>query len=294
MSDTKYICLRDDDTNFFTTVEELRTAYGQYWDKVPVTLATIPFAHGSERKIFDVEIPYEKKFENLRRWEKVASADELSEYHKVHPIGDNRELVDELKTLTEKGMIEIAQHGVFHRYTEFGAELLGDRMSFTALRDGKEYLEKVFGTKVKTLIPPGNVIDLTVVEYMNRLNMHLFSSGRIRAKNHWETVRTYIQHPESFIDKRKKTPQPLHHRYGIHYFGSHTFEDGSDANQILNNIKNDLEICGFSALGTHYHYLLDEKNRATYHSLIESIAKIEKVQFVTANEYYNNALEARL
>ena len=127
MSDTKYICLRDDDTNFFTTVEELRVAYGQYWGKVPVTLATIPFAHGSEKKIFDVEIPYEKKFENLRQWELNASADELSEYHKVHPIGDNRGLVVELKTLTEKGMIEIAQHGVLHRYTEFGAELLGDR-----------------------------------------------------------------------------------------------------------------------------------------------------------------------
>lgn len=293
MSDTKYICLRDDDTNFFTTVEELRVAYGQYWGKVPVTLATIPFAHGSERKIFDVEIPYEKKFENLRQWELNASADELSEYHKVHPIGDNRELVAELKTLTEKGMIEIAQHGVLHRYTEFGSELLGDRMSFTALRDGKEYLEKVFGVKVKTLIPPGNVIDLTVVEYMNRLGMHLFSSGRVRAKNRCETVRAYLQHPESFIDRRKKTPQPLHHRYGIHYFGSHTFEDGSDANQILNNIKNDLEVCDFSALGTHYRYLLNENSRSTYHSMIKEIASINNIQFVTATEYYNKALSAK-
>lgn len=293
MSDTKYICLRDDDTNFFTTVEELRTAYGQYWGKVPVTLATIPFAHGSERKIFDVEIPYEKKFENLRQWELNASADELSEYHKVHPIGDNRGLVVELKTLTEKGMIEIAQHGVLHRYTEFGAELLGDRMSFTALRDGKEYLEKVFGVKVKTLIPPGNVIDLTVVEYMNRLGMHLFSSGRVRAKNRCETVRAYLQHPESFIDRRKKTPQPLHHRYGIHYFGSHTFEEGVDANKLLKSVKNDLDSCGFSALGTHYRYLLNENSRSTYHSMIKEIASINNIQFVTATEYYNKALSAK-
>ncbi|MBO7489149.1 MAG: hypothetical protein J6T88_02610 [Bacteroidales bacterium] len=293
MSATKYICLRDDDTNFFTSVEELQTAYGPYWGTIPITLAVIPFAHGSERKILDVEIPYEKKFENLRRWEVEASEKELSEYHKVHPVGENKELIQELKYLASTGKIEIAQHGVFHRYTEFGAELLGDRMSFTSLRDGKEYLEKVFDVKVKTLIPPGNVIDLTVIDYMNRLGMHLFSSGRIRAKNRWETIKTYFQYPESYIDKRKKTPHPMHHRYGIHYFGSHTFEDGCKVEQIMKDIKNDLYTCGFSALGTHYRYLNDENNRATYHFLIDSIAKIENIQFVTASDYYNKALETK-
>lgn len=292
MSNAKYICLRDDDTNFFTSVEKLRCAYGPFWGTIPITLAVIPFAHGSERKIFDVEIPYEKKFENLRRWEQNATANELSEYHKVHPVGDNKELVENLSNMAAKGMVEIAQHGVFHRYTEFGAELLGDRMSFTALRDGKEYLEKVFGISVNTLIPPGNVIDLTVIDYMNRLGMHLFSSGRIRANSRWETLKTYIQHPESFIDKRKKTSQPLHNRYGIHYFGSHTFEDGADANKLLDSIKNDLDACGFTALGTHYRYLLNDKNRNDYHTLIKEISKIENIQFVTAQEYYQKALKS--
>ena len=290
MSTAKYICLRDDDTNFFTSVEELHCAYGSYWGQLPVTLAVIPFAHGSERKIFDVEIPYEKKFENLRRWEKNATAKELSEYHKVHPIGDNNELVQELTNLSSTGKIEIAQHGVFHRYTEFGAEMLGDRMSFTALRDGKEYLEKVFGVSVNTLIPPGNVIDLTIIDYMNRLGMHLFSSGRIRAKNRWETIKTYIQHPESFIDKKKTTPQPLYNRYGIHYFGSHTFEDGCNIDRLYDALKNDLDSCGFSALGTHYRYLLDDQNRKAYHALIKEISNIDNIHFVTANEYYNIAL----
>lgn len=290
MSTTKYICLRDDDTNFFTSVEELRTAYGSFLGNIPITLAVIPFAHGSERKILDVEIPYEKKFENLRLWEQNATTEELSEYHKLHPIGDNKELVQELTAMAAEGTIEIAQHGVYHRYTEFGAELLGDRMSFTALRDGKEYLEKVFGVCVKTLIPPGNVIDLTVIDYMNRLGMHLFSSGRIRAKNRWETIKTYLRHPESFIDRRKNTPQPMHNRYGIHYFGSHTFEDGCDIEQLTNAIKKDLDTCGFSALGTHYRYLLNETNRTAYQTIIDFIADIDGVQFVTANEYYEKAL----
>lgn len=289
----KYVCLRDDDTNFFTSVEELKEAYGPYWGTIPVTLAVIPFAHGSERKILDVEIPYERKFENLRRWEQNATVEELSEYHQVHPVGENKQLVEELSSMAAQGKIEIAQHGVFHRYTEFGAELLGDRMSFASLRDGKEYLEKVFNVKVKTLIPPGNVIDLTVVDYMNRLGMLLFSSGRIRAKNRWETAKTYINHPESFVDKRKKTPQPLHHRYGIYYFGSHTFEEGGNADRLLNEILSDLASCGFSALGTHYRFLQNEEHRTAYHSIIETLANRGDVEFVTANEYYVKALKAR-
>ena len=293
MSASRFVCLRDDDTNFFTSVEELRIAYGPYWGVLPITLAVIPFAHGSERKIFDVEIPYEKKFENLRKWEQGATADELSEYHNVHPIGMNHDLVKELSALVTDGRVEIAQHGVFHRYTEFGAELLGDRMSFASLRDGKEYLEKVFDIKVHTLIPPGNVIDLTVIGYMNRLGMNLFSSGRIRAKNRWETIQIYLKHPESFVDRGKNTPQPLHHRYGIHYFGSHTYEEGCDIKQLLSAVKRDLDACGFSAIGTHYRFLGNEDHRKEYHSLIEQIAAMNDVSFVTAKDYYNKALLAK-
>ena len=97
MQSQKYICLRDDDTNYYTTVEELRTAYGQYWSTLPITLAVIPFVHGSEQKILEVEYPLERKFDNLRNWERNASVEELGEYHKIHPIGENKALLDLLK-----------------------------------------------------------------------------------------------------------------------------------------------------------------------------------------------------
>lgn len=293
MLQKKYICLRDDDTNYYTTVEELRTAYGQYWSTLPITLAVIPFVHGSEQKILEVEYPLERKFDNLRNWERNASVEELGKYHKIHPIGENTLLVDEINRLLLNNKIEVAQHGVYHRYTEFGAELLGDRMSFAELRDGKEYLEKVFGNTVHTLIPPGNVIDLTVIEYMNRLEMHLLSSGKIRSRNRLETIKTYLRHPESFIDRRKNSPIPLHHRYGIHYFASHTFEYEISAELILERVRHDLNSCGFSALGTHYRYLLDEKHREDYHKILDSIANIDNICFVTANEYYNIAIQTK-
>ena len=40
--------LRDDDVNFFTRPAQLERAYGAYWDRLPVSLAMVPF-HASTR-----------------------------------------------------------------------------------------------------------------------------------------------------------------------------------------------------------------------------------------------------
>jgi hypothetical protein len=44
------VALRDDDTCFFTSPETLERVYGDLWDRLPVCLATVPFAIGYERK----------------------------------------------------------------------------------------------------------------------------------------------------------------------------------------------------------------------------------------------------
>ena len=67
----KIICLRDDDTNYYTTLEELESGYGEFWGNLPITLATIPFVHGSERKILDFERDGKNKYQSLRKWEKM-------------------------------------------------------------------------------------------------------------------------------------------------------------------------------------------------------------------------------
>src|SRR5689334_7640261 len=35
--------IRDDDTSFFTTPEQLGRVYGDIWDEVPISLAVVPF-----------------------------------------------------------------------------------------------------------------------------------------------------------------------------------------------------------------------------------------------------------
>lgn len=290
----KYICLRDDDTSFFTTIDELRKGYGEFWGTIPVTLAVIPFEHGSERKILDYDLKNDK-FRMLRKWQRKASAEELSEYHKVYPVGDNRELIEELKYLFKNNKVEIAQHGVFHRYNERGGELFADEMAYVAIRDGKEYLEKVFSSKVMTFIPPSNTIDEGCLNYVERLDMHLFCSGSIQFKSLTDKVFAYMKDPVSVAEilesKLIRRKLPIHRRLGIYMFGSITYNIFDNENEIIHKVIKNLDECGFAALGTHYRLLADIKYRSHYHHILSILMDRGDIEFVTANQYYQLMME---
>ena len=66
-------CIRDDDTSFFTSPEELEAAYGEAAQYGPISLAVVPFHRAGPSKA----VP--EKFRG--RWT-------------VHPLHENRELVD--------------------------------------------------------------------------------------------------------------------------------------------------------------------------------------------------------
>lgn len=289
-----YVCLRDDDTNGLTSVEELKNAYGNIWGEIPITLATVPFAHGSERKIMDYD-SMENKFMLLREWEKNASADELTEYHKVHPIGENRLLVDELKKQISKGKIEIALHGVFHRYNERGGEMHSDEMAFEAIRDGKEYLEKVFVTPINIFIPPSNTIDKKCVSYLKKLNLVLFCSGSIWFKNKIGRFLSYLEYPESLIEKIHGLitgkHQAMRKRCGIFLFSSITYDIFKSREFILNQLKTEISKTGIVALGTHYRLFQDQQYKEEFHKLINDIKNLGEVEFITATQYYNKCKE---
>lgn len=285
----KYICLRDDDTNFYTEISELEEAYGKFWGNIPVTLATVPFAHGSERRIMDFD-KFKDKFLQLRHWEVNADMAELSDYHKLHPIGENTELVSSLKKLIKKGMIEIAQHGVTHKYAERGPEMFGDRVSFEDIRSGKEYLEKVFDVKVNIFIPPSNTIDDICVEYIDRLGMVLFSGGSIRYSSNIAKIKALFKYPISTLDKCKSiilnNNKPIRNRNGIFMFGSVTYNSFDNREEVLRKVITRLNQSGFVSLASHYRLFENITYRENYYYVLNRLSEIEDVKFVTAYEYF--------
>lgn len=304
MSD-KYICLRDDDTNYFTESGELAYCYGEFWGEIPITLATIPFVHGSDRRILQVQ-NQANKYAALRLWELNATAEELSAYHSIYPVGLNVELVNELKVQISNKTIEIAQHGVNHRYTEFGEEMYGNRVGFAAIRDGKEYLEKVFDQEVNIFIPPANTIDNICSDYLKLLKMELFCCGSMLFSNKITKIKKAIMNPtssiESFISRTRndKICKPIRNRGGYIITSSITYDAEKSKNDILYLVKRSLDEYGFASITSHYRLLSDryEKGkkynyRENYHELLREL-RSEGYVFLRASDYIQKAKEKLL
>ena len=83
-------CIRDDDTNFFTTPDDLERAYAGIVRRGPVSLAVVPYCRAGTNKA----VP--ERFR--RRWS-------------VHPLHENRELVAYLRESVSAGAFEIMEAG---------------------------------------------------------------------------------------------------------------------------------------------------------------------------------------
>jgi len=299
----KIICLRDDDTNYYTTLEELESGYGEFWGNLPITLATIPFVHGSERKILDFERDGKNKYQSLRKWEKNAGVKELAEYHMLHPIGNNIKLVNGLKQMILLNKIEIAQHGVSHRYNEAGAEMYSDNIGLRTIRDGKEYLEKVFDSKIKVFIPPSNTFDTKCGRYINYIGEEIISGAPTAFRHKREKIASLIQHPLEIKERLKihlKNQFPVTiHGNGIKTYLGFTFNSWESIDYIMSQAEARLKKNGCFIVTTHYRLLgvmddIQHSYRNKYHSFLKELTRLDNVRFVTASEYIENEKNRRI
>lgn len=290
----KYICLRDDDTCFFTNPGELIDGYGKYWGKIPITLGVVPFSHGSQNKMYELEVE-ENKYKAIRNWELKATAAQLTQYHKLHPVGDNEDLLRELQKQVNDGMIEIAQHGVSHRYNEYGAETTRFQMALPTIRDGKEYLSKLFGREIVTYIPPSNTIDSICANYIHSLGMTILSGGGIRYENSIQRLFSNLKDPNYFKSRfRRETDIPIRRPDGVYIMNSITYNNFNDPNLIFRKAKTMLEKTGFVSITSHYMLLNSNgwhgehaNYRENYQNLIEELSRLADVRFVTAQQYFS-------
>lgn len=284
----KIFCLRDDDTNFYTSIDELKNGYGEIWGKYPITLATIPFVHGSETKIMEFDLS-PNKFQLLDECEKQMSAEELTEYHKVHPIGENKELVTELKKQINNGKIDIAQHGVHHRYNASGPELQHLNVAISSIKQGKDYLGKVFGLDVSVLVPPSNTIDCIVAKEVSNLKMNLLCSSPIRFDSKFKKCFHFLCNPNDLFDgiyTKVYKGAPVRKRQGLLISDSITFDVSREDELLYKEIIDILNKFGYYSMTTHYRLLSDKQYRERFIKMVNRIASDNSVEFVTATEYF--------
>jgi peptidoglycan/xylan/chitin deacetylase (PgdA/CDA1 family) len=154
-----YFCIRDDDTSFFTSPEELEHVYGAASRWGPISLAVVPFHRAGTSKA----VP--EKFRG--RWS-------------VHPLHENQPLVDYLRAGISAGRFEIMLHGYHHDEPDGRLEFASGVHLAQRITDGRKYLEDLLGTIIRVFVPPRNAIGRQGLRAIARAGLHLGGTAGVR------------------------------------------------------------------------------------------------------------------
>lgn len=155
----KKLIIRDDDLSYFTNKKDLSYLYDEIWDSFPIHFAIVP-------KIGNVlgAVPL-KILKNHKK--------------DFYWIGENKELVLFLKQKIKQGKIKIWQHGFTHKnYGKFYELERKDEMQiYKDLKQGKEYLEKLFDIKIDTIVAPHDRFSKQAIKVVEKLGYKYVCRG---------------------------------------------------------------------------------------------------------------------
>ena len=261
------VILRDDDTCYFTKPQELERAFGKVWNFAPVSLAVVPFVGKGLKSV----VPKEYWGSN-----------------KLFPIGENKELVNFLKNLLREKKICIMLHGYSHQDYPKGPEFVAGENLYQKVKEGKEYLENLFETKITTFVPPHNALSekgwKAVVENgLNISGIHNFPHfARLKFPYYWPIfLKKCLFKP--FTGYTYPYPIDFGEHKEIPYFSL------SDNPSFLSKIKQALNAVykknGVFCLATHYWALIESQTaKKFFNETIKEVKKISDIKFSTFNE----------
>ena len=154
-----HFCIRDDDTSFFTSPEELEQVYGEVSRLGPISLAVVPFQRAGTSQ----GVP--ERFRG--RWS-------------VHPLHDNQPLVDYLRAGISMGRFEIMLHGYHHDEPHGRPEFESGQHLAQRVADGRTYLEELLGTTIRVFVPPRNTIGRHGLRAVALAGLHLGGTAGVR------------------------------------------------------------------------------------------------------------------
>lgn len=169
--------IRDDDTNFYTSVADLENCYGDIWDEYPPTLCLISKIKGNW--LYWVHHIYKEKHNT--DWDAWKKDD------KINPIEKNKALVSYLKDKLQEGKVDVAFHAKHHRNEDpevpkalsnnyvRGAEFYTSRDLSKYIRTEVDHLNELLGTDISVFTPPQNI--LSEVGYKSVLDAGLNICG---------------------------------------------------------------------------------------------------------------------
>ena len=149
--------IRDDDTSFFTSPNELVEAFKEF-DEIPISLSIVPVAKYNHGNIF----PYGKK----------------TIFRDYCKIDDNNELVSYIKDKISKNKFEVLMHGIHHEYKFINNEWIPEMryLKYSEIRsqisEYRDYLQNVFEVDIDTFIAPSNIMNKDTFKVLDELGMN--------------------------------------------------------------------------------------------------------------------------
>lgn len=267
------VALRDDDTCYFTSPETLERVYHDVWDRLPVCLATVPFAIGYQRP----GIPE-------AHWTSGVS----------FPIEQNTALVPFLKQQIAASRVSIALHGYTHQDYPNGYEFQAAPDPERRVREGLAYLQSTLGTSISVFVPPHNALSKRGLAAVSGAGLNLLGSflsfrPSMRAWDahtlaNWWRVRSY--RAATGRSKRDQFVYPHVLRYATHKeFGCHSLIPGTTVEQLMTGFEEARRAGGDFCIATHY-WEVDQAIKNVLLRCLDRIARVPGVRFVQAEELF--------
>jgi len=274
------IALRDDDTCYFTSPADLERVYSDVWQRVPVCLATVPFAVGYPR----VGIP-ESEWHSGRRF----------------PLEQNRELVAWLRQNIPARRVTIALHGYTHEDYANGFEFQAAPDLDRRIAEGRAYLEQLLGTPIRVFVPPHNALSKRGLDAVSRAGLNVlgsFLSFRpsnrpfdAHALSNWWRIQRFRRATGRDRADPLVYPHPLRYRRHAE-FGCHGLIPSTTLEQLAAGLDEARRFGGDFCLATHY-WEVDERLKSTLMRFLDYAEKIPDVRFVAADQLFDRADGAR-
>jgi Uncharacterized protein conserved in bacteria (DUF2334) len=267
------VALRDDDTSYFTAPERLHAVYDAVWDRIPVCLATVPFAIG-----------YPNPGIPEAQWHTGQS----------FPLEQNRALVDELKRLAADRRVTIALHGYTHQDYPNGYEFEAAPDPDRRVRDGLRYLVQLLGITIRIFVPPHNALSRSGLAAVSRARLNLlgsFLSFRPSMRPwEWRTLANYqrIRRFRSATGRGRQDRFVYPHvlRYARHAeFGCHSLIPGTTFDELKRGFDEARALGGDFCIATHY-WEVDATLRTVLVRTLDYMAQFPDVRFVPAEELF--------
>lgn len=267
------VALRDDDACYFTAPETLERVYHDVWDRLPVCLATVPFAIGYERR----GIP-------LEHWHSGES----------FPLERNAPLVAFLKEAMARGRATVALHGYTHQDYPDGYEFQSAPDPERRIADGLLYLEQTLGRRASIFVPPHNALSKRALAAVSAAGLNLLGSflsfrpsmrvwdGRTLG-NWWRVQRLRTSTGRRRAD-RFVYPHVL--RYQRHAeFGCHSLIPGTTLDELVSGFEEARRLGGDFCLATHY-WEVDARMKDVLLRFLDHASRVPDVRFVTAEALF--------